>query len=110
MMGLGAWSGIDLGFMLAIGVMVVGIVWTFIYATFHGGIRPMMYSILVEVAAIARGRKITTETVGPSRDPDRQHEVSDGEPDAGEPARHGVAYAPIAMAGVMLGGIIWLAI
>lgn len=103
MLGIGAWSGIDLGFLLAIGVMVVGIVWTFIYAAFHGGVRPMMYSILVEVAAIARGRKITTETVGPDRNPGGQ----DGSSDQAV-RRDGVAYAPIALAGVTAGGLLWL--
>ena len=70
----------------------------------------MMYSILVEVAAIARGRKITTETVGPSRDPVPQQGTPETESGEAKPGRNGVAYAPIAMAGVLLGGIIWLAI
>lgn len=110
MLGLGAWSGIDIGIFLGIGVMVVGLLWTVIYASFNGGVRPMMYSILVELAAIVRGRSITTETVGPRHGKSGSNSAS-GDPDDGaaEPVKYdGVAYAPIALAGVLVGGFTWL--
>lgn len=109
MLGIGAWSGIDIGYYLIAGIAVVGISWSLLYASFHGGIRPMMYSVLVELWSIIRGRPIEkrVEDVVQGEIQDEQQSSPGGEL-AGKTPPRAAAFAPIALVGVIVGGSIWL--
>ena len=109
MFGIGAWSGIDIGFFLIAGIAVVGISWSFLYASFHGGIRPMLYSVLIELWSIVRGRSVEKRVEEVVKD---ELHARDELPDANTGGVNShpqtVPFAPIALVGVIVGGLIWL--
>jgi Flp pilus assembly protein protease CpaA len=109
MFGIGAWSGIDIGFYLIAGIAVVGICWSFLYASFHGGIRPMLYSVLVELWSIIRGHAMEKRVEEVVQGEMHAHDQASPVHEDGVKSRpQTVPFAPIALGGVIAGGLIWL--
>ena len=110
MMGVGAWSGVDLGLYLLGGVMVCGFLYAIIMAAARRELKLLWYGVYAETLRLITRKKITQAsraTLPPlesSGQKASESAVSEDEPPV-EATTVAWAYGPVMLFGVIVGGI-----
>jgi Flp pilus assembly protein protease CpaA len=107
MMGVGAWSGVDLGLYLLGGVMVCGFIYAILMATFRGEFKLLWYGVFAEILRLIT-RKKTASAHTATLPPLESSAASEGEgsfdSDAGSSTMVW-AFGPVMLFGLVIGGI-----
>ena len=109
MMGVGAWSGVDLGLYLLGGVMVCGFIYAIIMAAARRELKLLCYGVFAETLRLITRKKVAqapTATLPPlESDGQCVGDLADGQEEAPESSTMVWAYGPVMLFGLILGGI-----
>jgi hypothetical protein len=101
MMGVGAWSGLDLGIYLLGGVIVSGLVLMIVYGLATRQLKSIGYSAVVELFKL-----LSYKTIIDGQET-RASAPEGGESENMDGKREPMPYALAIASGVLLGGIVW---
>ena len=107
MMGVGAWSGVDLGLYLLGGVMVCGFIYAILVASFRGELKLLWYGVFAETLRLITRKKAAnahTATLAPL-DSGRASGGDDSSDSDTESSTMVWAYGPVMLFGLVIGGI-----
>ncbi|MCH2163018.1 MAG: A24 family peptidase [Phycisphaerales bacterium] len=115
MMGVGAWSGVDLGLYLLGGVMVLGFFYAIAAAAVRGELRQLWYGVFAECMHLVTKRRSGSATLpaiagDPVGDLEKSHGTegvgSSSEPESGSKSTAVWAFGPIMLVGIIIGGLV----
>ena len=114
MMGVGAWSGVDLGMYLLGGVMILGFCYAIGAAAFRGELKELCYGVFAESLHLVSKRKggsatlpaIAGEAGGTLGDSSEGGDPQ-SPPEGGSKSTAIWAFGPIMLAGIILGGVVY---
>ncbi len=110
MMGVGAWSGVDLGLYLLGGVMVCGFIYAIIMAAARRELKLLWYGVFAETLRLITRKKVAqapTATLPPLESSEQraaEGEMSEDEAPV-ESSTMVWAYGPVMLFGLIMGGI-----
>jgi Flp pilus assembly protein protease CpaA len=106
MMGIGAWSGVDLGLYLLGGVMVCGFVYAILMAALRGELKLLWYGVFAETLRLITRKKTSghTATLAPLESVGTSSE-EDSVDSKAESSTMVWAYGPVMLFGLVIGGV-----
>ncbi len=107
MMGVGAWSGLDLGLYLLGGVMVCGFMYAIIMASARGELKLLWYGVFAETLRLITRKKASAEhsaTLPPLESSDLGQD-EENEMQGPKSSAMVWAYGPVMLFGLILGGV-----
>lgn len=103
MMGVGAWCGVDLGVYVLIAVSLTGVIWAMLLAASRGQFKALMYGMSYQVWLLLKLRRPVPAGAGTSAG----EKPSDVQAQPSSISGSELAYGPVIMVGMILGGVAW---